>query len=185
MDEFPAIGLMFLYRRNRRSVLDPTEESDANGIRLNIPLSRIAAISKSRCLSFPWMVSITIGADNLASNGSAVTPPAENDSLSDGTLTEVLSQDSEAEPYVVQFAVIREDPVWIDIMSYVEKARAAMATDATEWAGSNVYFDFDPRADLEDEGSEDNGLSGLQKSVSHALGIDPTKEFYSEWRCFF
>ena len=93
MDEFPAIGLMFLYRRNRRSVLDPTEESDANGIRLNIPLSRIAAISKSRCLSFPWMVSVTIGADNLASNGAAVTPPAENDSLSDGTLTEVLSQE--------------------------------------------------------------------------------------------
>ena len=84
---------------------------------------------------------------------------------------------------MVQFAVIREDPVWIDIMSYVEKAKAAMAADATEWAGSNVYFDFDPRAELEDEGSEDNGLSGLQKSVSHALGLDPTKEFYSEWRC--
>ena len=181
MDEFPAIGLMFLYRRNRRAVLDATE--DVNGIRLNIPLSRIATISKSQCLSFAWMVSITIAADNLASNGSTITPPAESDSLSDGTLSEVLTQDSEAEPYVVQFAAIRKDPVWDDFMSYVAKAKTAMDADPTEWAGSNVFIDFDPRAELEDEGSEGNGLSGLQKSVSHALGLDPTKEFYSECKC--
>jgi sterol 3beta-glucosyltransferase len=181
MDEFPAIGLLFLYRRNRRAVLDATE--DANGIRLNIPLSRIATISKSQCFTFAWMLSITIGADHLASNGAAVTPPAENDSLSDGTLSDVLSNDSEAEPYVVQFGAVRKDPIWDDFMSYVEKAKAAMAADATEWDGSNVYIDFDPRAEWEDEGSEDNGLSGLQKSVSHALALDPTKEFYSEWRC--
>ena len=182
MDELLAIGLIFLYRRNRRAVLDAT--GDANGIRLNIPLSRIAAISKSQCFTFAWMVSITIGADNLASNGAAVTPPVENDSQSDGTtLSEVLSQDSDAEPYVVQFGALRKDPIWDDFMSHVEKAKAAMAADATEWAGSNVYIDFDPRAEWEDEGSEDNGLTGLQKSVSHALGLDPTKEFYSEWRC--
>ena len=173
--------MMFLYRRNRRAVLDPTE--DVNGIRLNIPLSRIATISKSQCLSFAWMVSITIAADNLASNGASVSSPVENDSLSDGTLSEVLTQDSEAEPYLVQFAAIRKDPVWDDFMSYVEKAKAAMAADTTEWAGSNVYIDFDPRAEFEDEGSEGNGLSGVQRSVSHALGLDPTKEFYSEWRC--
>ncbi len=140
MDELPVIGAMFLYRRNRRAVLDATE--DVNGIRLNIPLSRIATISKSQCLSFAWMVCITIGADNLASNGAAVTPPVENDSLSDGTLSEVLSNDSEGEPYVVQFAAIRKDPVWDDFMSYVEKAKVAMAADATEWPGSNVYIDL-------------------------------------------
>jgi sterol 3beta-glucosyltransferase len=183
MYEFPAIGMMFLYRRNRRAVLDPTE--DVNGIRINIPLSRIATISKTQSIGFAWMVSITIGADHLASNGAAVTPPAENDSqsVSDGTLSEVLSQDSETEPYVVQFAAVRKDPVWEDVMSYVEKAKAAMTTDPTEWAGSNVYIDFDPRADEEEEESEGNGLSGVQKSVSHTLGLDPTKEFYSEWRC--
>lgn len=171
---------MFLYRRNRRAVLDPT--NDANGIRLNIPLSRVATISKTQSIGFAWMISITIGADHLASNGTAVTPPGENDSLSvsEGTLSEVLSQDSETEPYVIQFAAVRSDPVWNDIMSYVEKAKAAMAADPTEWAGSNVYIDFDPRADLEDEELEGNGMNSLQKSVSHTMGLDPTKEFYSE-----
>ncbi len=180
MDELPAIGLIFLYRRNRRAVLDPTE--DVHGIRLNIPLSRIAATSKSQCLSFAWMVSITIGTDLPTSNGAAGAPLVEIDSSNDGTLSEVTSHDSEAEPYVVQFGVIRKDPVWDDFMSYVEKAKAATAADATEWIGSNVYIDFDPRADFEDDESEGNGLSVLQKSVSLALGLDPTKEFYSEWR---
>src|SRR5580658_6937136 len=151
MDEFPAIGMMFLYRRNRRAVLDPT--NDVNGIRLNIPLSRVAILSKSPCLSFAWMLSITLSSDNLASNGATVSSPVENDSLSDGTLSEVLTQDSETEPpYVVQFAAIHQDPVWDDFMSYVEKAKAAMAANATEWAGPNVYIDFDPRAEMEDEG---------------------------------
>jgi hypothetical protein len=183
MDVFHAIGLIFLYRRNRRAVLDPTE--DVHGIRLNIPLSRIAAASKSQCFSFSWMVAITIGADPVASNGSAATPPVENDSSYDGsTLSEVLTQDSETEPYVVQVGVIRKDAVWDDFMSYVEKAKLAMAADATEWAGANVYIDFDARADLDDEDSDDTGLSGVQKSVSRALGLDFTKEFFSEWRCF-
>lgn len=156
--------------------MDPTE--DVDGIRLNIPLGRIASASKSQCLSFSWMVAITIGTSPLGSNGASSL--ADNDSLSDGTLSEVLSNDSETEPYVVQLGIIRKDSVWDDLMSYVEKAKVAMAADTTEWAGSNVYIDFDPRAELEDDESEGTGLSGLQKSVSRALGLDPTKEFFSE-----
>lgn len=178
MDRLSAIGLIFLYRRNRRAVLDPTR--DAHGIRLNIPFIRIAAFSKSNCLSFAWMVAITIGTGPHTPNGTAVTPPIETDTSFDGTLSEVSSHDSETEPYVVQFGVIRKDPVWEEFMSYAEKAKASMAADTTEWAGSNVYIDFDPRTDSEEEGSEANGLSSLQKSVSRALGIDPTKEFFSK-----
>lgn len=124
------------------------------------------------------MVAITIDTSPLASNRASTL--VENDSLSDGTLSEVLSNDSETEPYLVQLGIIRKDPVWDDFMSYVEKAKVAMAADSTEWAGSNVYIDFDPRAELEDEESDGNGLSSLQKSVSRALGFDPTNEFYSE-----
>jgi hypothetical protein len=178
MDGLFAIGLLFLFRRNRRAVLDPTK--DAHGIRLNVPFIRVAAFSKSQCFTFTWMIAITIGTGALAANGGSATPPIENDTSSDGTLSEVSTHDSEAEPYVVQVGVIRKDPVWDEFMSHVEMAKATMTADTTEWAGSNVYIDFDPRTDFEEEGSDTNGLSTLEKSVSRALGLDPTKEFFSE-----
>ena len=65
-------------------------------------------------------------------------------------------------------------------MSHVEKAKATMTADATEWAGSNVYVDFDLRTDFEEEESDANGLSTLPESVSRALGIDLTKEVFSK-----
>jgi hypothetical protein len=169
---------MYLHRRNRHAVLDPTK--DAHGIRLNIPLIRIAAFSKSDCLSFSWMIAITVNTSYHTPNGAAVTPPIETDTSMDGTLSVVSTHDSETEPYVVQVGTIRKDPEWDEFMSYVEKAKATTAADTTEWAGANVYIDFDPRVDAEDEGSDDGGLSSMQKSVSRALGIDSTKEFFSE-----
>lgn len=173
-----AIGLIYLHRRNRHAVLDPTK--DAHGIRLNIPFIRIAAFSKSDCLSFSWMIAITIGTGPHTPNGAVVTPPIEADASNDGTLSEISSHDSDTEPYVVQVGTIRKDPEWNEFMSYVEKAKASTAADTTEWAGANVYIDFDPRTDADEEGSDDDGLSTVQKSVSRALGIDPTKEFFSE-----
>ncbi|KAI0250755.1 hypothetical protein BJV78DRAFT_1127542 [Lactifluus subvellereus] len=129
---------------------------DINGIRINIPLSRVAETSKSQCLSFACMVSITISPDPLASNETF----------------------NEGEPYVVQVSIIRNDPIWDDFMSYVEKAKAAAAADTTEWPGSRVDIDFDPRADLGQEESDNSGLNRLQISVARALGLDPTKEFF-------
>jgi hypothetical protein len=128
------------------------------------------------------MVSITISAD-VASN-EATSPTVEIDSYSDGTLSEkgdVVSSDNEAEPYVVQVSILRKHPIWDDFMSHVEKAKAAAAADTTEWPGARVYIDFDPRADMEREESDTSGLSSLQISVSRALGLDPAKEFFSEW----
>lgn len=174
----PAIGSLFLHRRNRRAVLDPTE--DVDGIRINIPLARIAEASKSPCLSFAYMISIIISADPT-SNESATSSSVEIDSSSDGTLSErgdVIS-DNEAEPYVVQVSIIRKDEILDDLAGYVEKAKSAKAADTAEWPGSKVYIDFDPRADLEE--SETSGLSSLQIAVARALGIDPAKEFFSEW----
>ena len=73
---------------------------------------------------------------------------------------------------MVQVGLIR---VWEVFLSRVEKAKATM-----EWAGSNVYVDFDPRTDFEEEESDANGLSTLPESVSRALGIDLTKEVFSK-----
>jgi len=171
----PIIGVIFLYRRNRRAVLNPSE--DVNGIRLNIPLSRIAGAAKSPCLSFACMVSITIAPDTLASSDAATSVASESDASSD-----VVTSESEAEPYVVQVSILRKDPIWDDFLSYVEKAKAVAAASTTEWPGSRVYIDFDPRTDLVPEESDNSGLSNLQVTVSRALGLDLTKEFFGERR---
>ncbi|KAI9509221.1 glycosyltransferase family 1 protein [Russula earlei] len=163
-------SVIFLYRRNRRAVLDPTE--DVNAIRLNIPLSRVAGVSKSSCLSFAYMISLTIAADPLVPNEATSSISAESDTSSD-----VLSE-SDTEPYVVQLSIIRKHPLWDDLTPHIEKAKAAAAADTTEWPGARVYIDFDPRTDLARPESDSSELSNLQYSVSRALGLDPTKDFF-------
>jgi len=173
--------VIFLHRRNRRAVLDPTE--DVDGIRVNIPFTHIAAVCQAQCLSFASMVSITISPDP-ASSEAAASSTVEIESSSDGTLSERgdgSTTDNETDPYVVQVSIIRKHPIWDDFMSYVEKAKAADAADTTDWPGSRVYIDFDPRTDFEPEESETSGLSSLRRSVVRALGLDPAKEFFSEW----
>lgn len=174
-------GTIFLYRRNRLAALAMDPNEDVNGIRINIPLHRIAAATKSLCFSFACMVSITIGADPLASNELIPTPTTESDSSSEGNSidrSETLTGDSDADPYTVQVSMIRKHPLWDDFMSHVESAKARAAADTTEWPGARVYVDFDPRADSGQGDSDDSGLSNLQISVSRALGLDTTNEFF-------
>ena len=131
-------------------------------------------------------MSLTISAD-VASNETTTSPTVEIDSYSDGTLSErgdAVSSENEAEPYVVQVSILRNHSIWDDFMSHVAKAKTAMAADTTEWPGSRVFIDFDPRADLESEEPDTSGLSSLQISISRALGLDPAKEFFSEWEVF-
>jgi hypothetical protein len=176
---------MFLYRRNRHALLNPAEDT-TNGIRLNIPLTRVAGALKSKCLlSFACMVSITVAADPLAGNEGAASSVGDSDSSSERAFSDksvILNPENESEPYVVQLSMIRQHPIWDDLMSHVEKANAAVAADTTDWPGSRLYIDYDPRADLEDEDFHNQGLSSLQRFVSSTLGLDRTKEFFSEWR---
>ncbi len=135
------------------------------------------------------MVCITIGADPLASNELVPTPTVESDSSSEGNSIErsetMLSGDSDADPYTVQVSMIRKHPLWDDFMSHVEKAKAKAAADTTEWPGARVFVDFDPRADSGQGEPDNSGLSSLQISVCRALGLDPTNEFFSKWRCLY
>ncbi|KAI9465441.1 hypothetical protein BJY52DRAFT_581956 [Lactarius psammicola] len=175
-------GTIFLYRRNRLAVLAQDSSEDVNGIRINIPLHRIASATKSRCLSFACMVSITIGADPLASNELVPTPTAESDSSSEGNSIErsetTFSGDSDADPYTVQVSMIRKHPLWDHFMAHVEAAKAKAAADTTEWPGARVFVDFDPRADSGQGEPDNSGLSSLQISVCRALGLDTTSESF-------
>ena len=135
------------------------------------------------------MVTITIGADPFASNELVSTPTTESDISSDGNILErgESPTDGDTDLYTVRVSMIRKDPVWDDFMSYVEKAKARAATDTTEWPGSKVYVDFDPRADLGQGQVEPDisGLSSLQISVCRALGLDTTAPFFSKWRYIY
>ncbi len=181
----PIIGAIFLYRRNRRAVLAQDPNEDVNGIRINIPLHRVASASKSRCFSFACMVSITISPDphelNLISTISSDSS-SEANSLE---RAESLSGDGDADGYTVQISMIRKHPIWDDFMSHVEKAKARAATDTMEWPGGKAYIDFDPRADSVFGEPDESGLSSLEVSVSRALGLDTANEFISTWQCHY
>jgi hypothetical protein len=125
------------------------------------------------------MVSITISPDPAPSEAAA-SSNVDIESSSDTTSSDVSSE-NETDPYVVQVSILRNHPIWDDFMSYVEKAKAAKALDPTDWLGARVFIDFDPRADFVRDESETSGLSSLRRSVVRALGLDPTKEFFSEW----
>src|SRR6266702_3672745 len=72
------------------------------------------------------MVSITIGANPLASNELVPTPTTESGSFSEGDSIErgeALTGDSNADPYMVQVSTTRKHPLGDDFMSHVEKER--------------------------------------------------------------
>jgi hypothetical protein len=179
----PIIGAIFLYRRNRLAVLSPDPNEDANGIRINIPLQRVAASSKSHCFSFACMVTITIGADPFASNELVSLPTTESDASTDVNpieRVETFTGDVDVDQYTVRVSMIHKNSLWDDFMSHVDKAKARATTDPTEWPGAKVYVDYDPRADLGQGEPDNSGLSGLQLSVCRALGLDTTTEFFSK-----
>ena len=181
----PIIGTIFLYRRNRLAVLSRDSNEDVNGIRINIPLQRVTAASTSQCFSFACMVSITIGADPLE---LVPIPTTESDTSSEGNSIErgdTLSGDGDADTYTVQVSMIRKHPLWDDFMSHVEQAKARTAADTTEWPGTKVYVDFDPRADSGQGEPDNSGLSGLQISVCRALGLETKEQFFSKWQCVY
>lgn len=181
----PIIGAIFLYRRNRLAVLSQDPNEDVNGIRINIPLHRVAATTKSECFTFACMVTIIIGADPFASNELIPTPTSESDALSDVERSETPTGDGDTDLYTVRVSMIRKHPMWDHFMSHVEKAKARAATETTEWPGAKVFVDFDPRADSDQEEPDNSELNALQISVCHALGLDTTGQFFSEWRYVF
>lgn len=178
----PITGAIFLYRRNRLAVLSQDPNEDVNGIRINIPLHRVASTTKSECFTFACMVTIVIGADPFASNELIPTLTSDSDAVSDVERSETPTGDGDTDLYTVRVSMIRKHPMWDQFMSHVEKAKAKAATETTEWPGAKVFVDFDPRADSSLEEPDNSELNTLHISVCRALGLDTTAQFFSEWR---
>ncbi|KAI0304369.1 hypothetical protein B0F90DRAFT_1666870 [Multifurca ochricompacta] len=69
------LGALFLYRRNRRSVLMQNDADDLNAVRINIPLNRVDTIEKTSMLSFAGLISLSF--DPKSANGISNDMPLE------------------------------------------------------------------------------------------------------------
>ncbi|KAN0139921.1 UDP-Glycosyltransferase/glycogen phosphorylase [Lactarius tabidus] len=163
------LGALFLYRRNHRSVLTQSDTDDLNAVRINIPLSRINSVEKTELPPFVGLISFTFDPTS-AQNGV----PTEQ---SASTAEEASVIDTPPVKQVLQLGVLREDPLWENIMTYANKAKAEASKSDVDWQGSRVFIDLDPRTGNGIETSDTN-LSDQVKSVAFALGLDTTKEMW-------
>ena len=154
------------------------DKEDLNAVRINIPLSRVNSVEKINVVSFAGLITVTF--DPKSSNGASQPPTSTTD---DKEVMTLLETESAPEKQVLQFGIMRENIEWVDVMSYVDKARASASSDKVDWPGSRVYIDVDPRINESSETSNNN-LSNLVKSVSFSLGLDPSKDIWSTFRPF-
>ncbi|KAI0317501.1 hypothetical protein OF83DRAFT_1058536 [Amylostereum chailletii] len=145
-------GAVYLYRRNRRAAIT-SDADDVNGVRINIPLSRLNSIQFSRCLSFATLASLTVSLDD----------------------PEPTAVEFASETHILQLAFMKKDPEWMSLMSLAEKARARQNMYSH---ASRVYIDFDPRVGLDTKDVSDS-VSQLHRSLSAALALDLDKEIWS------
>ena len=162
-------GALFLYRRNRRLVLIQDDAEHHNAVRINIPLSRVEAVEKTRMLSFASHINVTF--DPKSSNGTSTEQASSS-------REDISLLDAVPDKQVLQFGILRKNSAWDNVMTYVNNAKTSASESGVDWPGSRVYVDVDPRPNESAERS-DNNLSDLMKSVSFALGLDTTKEIWS------
>ncbi len=161
---------------------DGTE--DLNAVRFNVPLSRVNSVEKLNIVSFAGLITVTF--DPRSSNGASHDPSTEHTaSNSDDKEPPVITLlETAPEKQVLQFGILRENPEWDNVMSYVGKAKTSASSGHVDWPGSRVYIDVDPQINESSEAS-DNNVNDLVKSVSFALGLDTTKEIWSMSHPFF
>jgi sterol 3beta-glucosyltransferase len=150
--------------------LTQSDTDDLNAVRINIPLSRINSVEKTELPPFVGLISFTFDPTS-AQNGV----PTEQ---SASTAEEASVIDTPPVKQVLQLGVLREDPLWENIMTYANKAKAEASKSDVDWQGSRVFIDLDPRTGNGIETSDTN-LSDQVKSVAFALGLDTTKEMWS------
>ncbi|KAI0061655.1 UDP-Glycosyltransferase/glycogen phosphorylase [Artomyces pyxidatus] len=186
-------GAVFLYRRNRRSTISGDSDEDA-GVRINIPLTRITEVAQSRCLTFAYLVSLTLSTETKSPAASISRPsspssfsgdwpsqlPTDLPSNSDEKIDSATFEVPAAEKQVLQLAIIRHDDVWTTLMGLADQARER-SKDGVQWPGSRVFVDFDPRATLNDADDAAKGgdeVSELKLSVARTLALDATKDMW-------
>ncbi|VDC02382.1 unnamed protein product [Peniophora sp. CBMAI 1063] len=162
-------GALFLYRRARRVALNPTED-DPEGVRFNIPLSRLEGVDHNRYLSLATLLCLRVST-------SSSPPPSSASSFAeaDGAPLEPTSsleaqfassaEDAASEPdvYVVKIGLLKVHPALENVMEYADAARAYELEHSNSAYTPRVYFDY---------GMHD----GLGLPLSTSLNLSSTPE---------
>ena len=148
------------------------DADDLDAVRINIPLSRVETVENTKMVSFAGLISVTF---DPKSSGAATDGGSTEHSLES---KEDISLETAPDKQVLQLGVFRKDPEWDNVMTYVNKAKTSTSENGVDWPGARVYIDMDSRAGNSSEPSDSN-LSNVVKSVSYALGLDPTKVIWS------
>ncbi|KZV67100.1 glycosyltransferase family 1 protein [Peniophora sp. CONT] len=132
---------LFLYRRARRLALNPSGD-DTDGVRFNIPLSRLEGVDHNRYLSLATLLCLRIST-------ATSPPPSSASSFTDGpsietpsTLEAQFAEDAVSEPdvYHVKVGLLKVRPELENLMEYVYAARAYELEHSTYTP--RVYFDY-------------------------------------------
>jgi sterol 3beta-glucosyltransferase len=174
-------GALFLHRRNHRSVLMEDDADDIDAVRINVPLSRVETIEKTKMIAIGGLISVTFDpkSSNIAMDDGSTEhhdpiPHTENKE-------DIAFVETAPDKQVLQLGVLGKDFEWDNVMSYVNKAKTSASESSVDWPGSRVYIDVDPWASNSSESSDSN-LSRLVRSVSYSLGLDTTKGIWSASR---
>ncbi|KAG6827933.1 hypothetical protein H0H92_009911 [Tricholoma furcatifolium] len=122
-------GALFLYRHQRRAALDTSNTEEGSGIRLSLPLNRIAEIRFGCYPEFPCIAS-------LALQPLPALPPDDNES--------VESETSSIEQETIRIGTIRATGPWQRLQARVECARRRLQQNPAGLYHSPIFIDFGP-----------------------------------------
>lgn len=185
---------IYLYRRTRRNAVGADTGDDGNGVRFNIPLSRLEGVQYSRCLSFATLLSLefNMGDHHFPETSPARTPPVDGNMNSPSAdaagkaAAELIEHSPDTQ--LLQVAVIQQDPGWYTLEELASKAREYEKTHNVNPQLSRVYLDYDATVGF---GAEDQTKqhpverADLKRSLVLALGLDPEKDSWSKHRRLF
>ena len=155
------------------------DADDINAVRINVPLSRVETIEKTKMIAIGGLISVTF---NPKSSSIAMDDGSTEHSISHTENKEDIAfVETAPDKQVLQLGVLRKDSEWDNVMSYVNKAKTSASESSADWPGSRVYVDVDSWASNSSEPSDSN-LSRLVRSVSYSLGLDTTKGIWSASR---
>jgi sterol 3beta-glucosyltransferase len=181
-------GAVFLYRQSRRRALDPDAVDDANGVRFNVPLSRLEGAGYSSYMSFAFLIKIKVSSGSshrtrgriFSEHATSGEYLSSQKSLSNAgrshTPLQVTAEESDMTrgTQLLQIAVLKDDPAWRELVHLADAARDY--EKAHGFIAPQAHFDFDCSAGT----TSAEGEGQVQfKSLAGRLGFNLDSEPWS------